>query len=101
MAKREHSTQLSLGLHGKKKKKQWRLHNCGNTNEATALLQQFIKKKRRKNNCKKITYSNSLVRSLSLSLSLTTPPLLKGVPVTRGIVQVFFLYKCKNTPHVK
>ena len=24
---------------------QWRLHNCGNTNEATTLLQQFIKKK--------------------------------------------------------
>ena len=29
----------------KKKNRQWRLHNCGNTTEATTLLQQFIKKK--------------------------------------------------------
>ena len=28
------------------KKKQWIWHNCGNTTEATTLLQQFIKKKK-------------------------------------------------------
>ena len=31
------------------KKRQWRLHNCGNTTEATTLLQQFIKKKKNSN----------------------------------------------------
>ena len=28
----------------KKKERKWRLYNCGNTTEATTLLQQFIKK---------------------------------------------------------
>ena len=37
-------------------KKQWRLRNCGNTTEATTLLQQFIKKRREK----KKTHTHSL-----------------------------------------
>ena len=32
------------------KKTQWKLHNCGNTTEATTLLQQFIKKKKKAEN---------------------------------------------------
>ena len=35
----------SEGGYQYKKKRQWRLHNCGNTTEATTLLQQFTKKK--------------------------------------------------------
>ena len=37
----------SLKRNGKKVFKQWRLHNCGNTTEATTLLQQFIKEIRK------------------------------------------------------
>ena len=40
--------------HHPPKKKQWRLHNCGNTTEATTLLQQFIKKKTNKTNMRLI-----------------------------------------------
>ena len=33
-----------IGVRISPKNGQWRLHNCGNTTEATTLLQQFIKK---------------------------------------------------------
>ena len=41
----QYGTMSRLHVSAKKKKGQWRLHNCGNTPEATTLLQQFIKKK--------------------------------------------------------
>ena len=52
--KKQHKTQntnhVSSGIHCdfKKKNIQWRLHNCGNTTEATTLLQQFFKKTTKK-----------------------------------------------------
>ena len=43
------------------KSRQWGLHNCGNTTEATTLLQQFIKKKtiRRENQQTRFLGDNS------------------------------------------
>ena len=80
-------------------KKQWRLHNCGNTTEATTLLQQFFKKKKKKKNLffqnkKKSTHATLIPqthRGIVLPRAqLSLPPFIRSFALSQHLPPPFW-----------